>query len=188
MRNAPPIERKAYGTVAEFPGPGALLHAVSALRAAGLTKLDTHTPFPVHGMDKALGLKQSRLPWFTLVGALTGTIAAGTMQWWMNAVDYKIRIGGKPLVSYHAYVPVMFEVTVLLGAITTVLTLLALTRLPRPHHALFSHPRFHKATDDGFFLSVEATDPRWDLWHTPTLLQEAGGNHVTTVYEEGGVV
>lgn len=179
-------KRKIYGAIAEFSGPAELLKGVSFMRTAGFRTIDTHTPFPVHGMDKAMGLGQSRLPWFVLVGALTGTFAAGIMQWWMNGVDYKIRIGGKPFVSYQAYVPVMFEVTILLGAITTVLALFALTRLPRPYHPLFTHPRFARATDDGFLLSVESTDPKWDEWHVQTLLQEAGGTHISIVYDDGG--
>lgn len=170
-----------FGLVAEFAGPGPLLQAVKKIHAAGFTKIDTHTPFPVHGMDAAMGLGQSKLPWFVLVGALSGTASAFALQFWMNAVDYQFRIGGKPVFSYQSYVPIMFELTVLIGAFTTVLTMLAMNRLPQPYHPLFTHPRFGRCTNDAFILSVEATDPLWDEDKLRKLLSEAGGTEITVI-------
>lgn len=172
---------RVFGMVAEFANPHALIEGVKAVRKAGFTKLDTHTPFPVHGMDKAMGLPQSKLPWLVFAGGMTGVSSAVLMQWWMNAFDYPIRVGGKPFFSYQAYVPICFELTVLLSAFCTLLGLLALTGLPRPYHPLFTHPRFARATDDAFFISVEATDPRWDEGALRKVLSEAGGSEITVI-------
>ena len=172
---------KVFGLVAEYDSPAELLAAVKAIRAAGFTRIDTHTPFPVHGMDKAMGLSDTKLPWVVLCGGLTGTASAIALQWWMNGFDYPFRIGGKPFISYQAYVPIGFELTVLLSAITTVLTLLAMCMLPRPYHPLFTHPRFARFSDDGFFLSIEAADPRWDEANARAALEKAGGKEITLV-------
>lgn len=172
---------KVFGSVAEYDNPHDLLEAVKEVRAAGYTRFDTHTPFPVHGMDKAMGLRDTRLPWVVLCGGLTGTASAIALQWWMNGFDYLFRIGGKPFISYQAYVPIGFELTVLLSALTTVLTLFAMCMLPRPYHPLFTHPRFGRFSDDGFFLSIEASDPKWDEARTHALLEKTGGREIAIV-------
>jgi hypothetical protein len=174
-------EPNVFGIVAEYHSPHDLLEAVKAVRAAGFTRIDTHTPFPIHGMDRAMGLSPTKLPWFVLCGGLTGTASAVALQWWMNAFDYPFRIGGKPFFSYQAYVPIGFELTVLLSAFTTVLTLLALCMLPRPYHPLFTHPRFGRFSDDGFFLSIEAGDPNWDEAKARAVLEKAGGHEIAIV-------
>lgn len=175
------VEPKIFGVVAEYATPHDLLEAVKAVRAAGFSRIDTHTPFPIHGMDKAMGLPGSKLPWLVLGGGLTGTASAIALQWWMNGYDYMFRIGGKPFISYQAYVPIGFELTVLLSAFTTVLTLLAMCMLPRPYHPLFTHARFARFSDDGFFLSVEASDPQWNEAKAKTALEKAGGQYITTI-------
>lgn len=182
----PVFHEPVFGMVAEFPNPHALLEAVKGIRAAGLSRIDTHTPFPIHGMDKAMGLKPSKLPWLVLGGALTGTLAAVAMQAWMNGIDYAFIIGGKPRFSYQSYLPVAFEITVLFGVLTTILGMFALNKLPQPYHPLFTHPRFSRATDDAFFLSVEATDPRWHEGRVRALLQEWGGAEITLIRGESG--
>lgn len=176
--------RKVFGALAEFESAGRLLEAVYAIRRAGYQRIDTHTPFPIHGMDKAMGLRPSKLPWLVLGGTLTGTLAAVAMQYWMNVVDYPIRIGGKPFAWFEGYVPVAFELTVLFGALTTVLGMFFFNRLPQPYHPLFTHPLFAKASDDGFLLSVEARDPNWDDREVERVLREAGAKEVSLVYEE----
>lgn len=176
-----------FGALAEFANAGELLQAVYAVRHAGYTKIDTHTPFPIHGMDQAMGLRPSKLPWLVLLGALAGTTAAVAMQYWMNAWNYPVRIGGKPFAWFEAYVPVGFELTVLFGAITTVLGMFFFNRLPRPSHPLFQHPRFARATDDGFLLSVEASDAHWDERDVLRVLREAGAKEASLVYDEEGV-
>ena len=172
-----------FGVVAEYDSPHALLEAVKAVRKAGFSKIDTHTPFPIHGMDRAMGIPASKLPWFVLVGALTGTASAVLLQWWMNGWDYQFQIGGKPVVSYQAYVPIMFELTVLLAAFTTVFGMFALNNLPQPYHPLFTHPRFARATDDASLLSNEAKDPSWDEAKVHAALAAAGGKEITVIRE-----
>jgi hypothetical protein len=174
-------EYKVFGMVAEYDNPPALLAAVKAVRAAGYSAIDTHTPFPVHGMDKAMGLRDTKLPWVVLCGGLTGTASAVALQWWMNGWDYLFRVGGKPFISYQSYVPIGFELTVLLSALTTVLTLFAMCMLPRPYHPLFTHARFGRFSDDGFFLSVEARDPNWDEAKVRAVLEKAGGQEIAIV-------
>src|SRR6185295_2064923 len=107
-------QARVFGLVAEFKNPHALIEGVKAIRKAGFTRIDTHTPFPIHGMDRAMGLPQSKLPWLVFAGGMTGVSSAVLLQWWMNAFDYPFRVGGKPFFSYQAYVPVCFELTVLL--------------------------------------------------------------------------
>jgi hypothetical protein len=175
------IEDYVWGVVAEFDSPHDLLEAVKAVRSAGFTKIDTHTPFPIHGMDRAMGLPPSKLPWLVLGGGLTGVACAIAMQWWMNGYDYPFIIGGKPVVSYQAYVPIMFELMVLLSAFTTVLSLLALCFLPQPYHPLFTSKRFGRFSDDGFFLSIESKDPSWNEAKAREVLGAQHGKHITVI-------
>lgn len=172
---------RVFGIVAEYANPHDLLEAVKAVRQAGFTKIDTHTPFPIHGMDKAMGLPGSKLPWLVLAAGLTGTVSAVAMQWWMNGIDYPFIIGGKPYVSYQAYVPIGFELTVLLSAFAAVFGMLGLNLLPQPYHPLFTHPRFGRFSDDGFFLSIEAKDARWDVAKAREALSAAGGSEITVI-------
>ncbi len=173
-----------FGAVAEYASPHALLEAVKAIRAAGFTAIDTHTPFPIHGMDRAMGLPQSKLPWLVLAGGLTGTASAVLMQAWMNGIDYPVRVGGKPFFSYQSWVPVAFELTVLLASFCAVLGMLAMNGLPRLYHPLFTHPRFARATDDGFILSIQATDPKWDEARVRKVLAEAGGTEIAIIHDD----
>jgi hypothetical protein len=170
-----------FGIVAEFASPYELLEAVKAVRKAGFSKIDTHTPFPIHGMDKAMGLPGSKLPWLVLCGGLMGTASAIALQWWMNGYDYMYHIGGKPVVSYQAYVPIGFELTVLFSAFTAVLGMLAMNLLPQPYHPLFNHPRFGRFSDDGFFLSIEAKDPNFSESKAREVLKSAGGTEITLI-------
>lgn len=170
-----------FGVVAEFASPYELLEAVKAVRKAGFSKIDTHTPFPIHGMDKAMGLPGSKLPWLVLCGGLMGTASAIALQWWMNGYDYAYHVGGKPVVSYQAYVPIGFELTVLFSAFTAVLGMLALNLLPRPYHPLFTHPRFARFSDDGFFISIEAKDPNFSESKAREVLKTAGGTEITLI-------
>ena len=150
IRNANP-----RGIVAEFASPYELLEAVKAVRKAGFSKIDTHTPFPIHGMDKAMGLPGSKLPWLVLCGGLLGTASAIALQWWMNGYDYAYHVGGKPVVSYQAYVPIGFELTVLFSAFTAVLGMLAMNLLPQPYHPLFSHERFARVTEEDLEMKLD---------------------------------
>ena len=157
--------------LAEFDTAGKVLHAAEKLRDAGYTQFDTHSPFPIHGMDAAMGLSDSKLGLLVFPVAMAGTATAFTMMWWMNGIDYPLVIGGKPPFSLPSMVPIMFELTVLFSAFATVFGMLHLNRLPRHHHPVFNSERFTGATDDKFFLSVEADDPKFDAPAVRRLLE-----------------
>jgi len=173
---APPAP--VYGVMAEFDTPAGILEAAEFLRDRGYTRCDAFTPFPVHGLDSALEIPGSKVPWIILGGAAIGGSAGLLMQWWMSAVDYPLRIAGKPFFSFPAFVPVTFELTVLLSAFSAVLGMLVLNGLPRLYHPAFKHPRWHRATDDGFFLVIESRDPKFRVDSARRFLEEAGGKHV----------
>ena len=170
-----------YGLLAEFDTPADLMHAAEKVRDAGYRRWDVYTPFPVHGMDDAMGLKNSRVGWFTFFGGLTGITLGYLMIWWMNAYDYAIIVGGKPLFSPIYSFPVAYECTILLGAFGSLGGMLILNRLPRWYHPLFSSDRFKKATHDKFFLAIEATDPKFNDTETRKLLAEAGCKQIEEV-------
>jgi len=174
--------------LAEFNTPAEVLHAAEKLRDAGYTQFDTHTPFPIHGMDAAMGLPDSKLGLIVFPAALTGTTAAFLMMWWMNGVDYPLVIGGKPPYSLPSMVPIMFELTILFSAFATVFGMFHLNRLPRHHHPIFNSERFKGFSDDKFFVSVEASDPKWNVERTKKLLEGCHPAHVELVYDddEGG--
>lgn len=175
------IKRKQYGLLAQYADVPTLYHACEQVRDAGYSSWDAHTPFPVHGIEKAMGLPPSRLPWIVLVMALTGASAALGMQWWVHSVAYPLVISGKPFFSWQAFVPVTFEVTILCGALGAVFGMLHLNKLPRHYHSLFRSDRFAQASDDGFFISVEVADPKFDEARTRELLEQAGATHVELV-------
>lgn len=170
-----------FGILARYENPGALMRACQQVRDAGYTKWDAHSPFPVHGLNQAMGLKDTPLAWIVLVLGLAGAGGAMLMQWWVSAVAYPLVISGKPLFSWQAFVPVTFEVGVLMGALGAVLGVFGLCRLPMHWHPLFGSREFERASDDGFFISVESWDPKFDLNRTRELLQQAGAVHVETV-------
>ena len=178
-------EAGLYGLLAEYRDPGALLHAAEQVRKAGYRYFDTHTPFPIHGMDRAMGLSNSKVGFITFGGGLTGLAAAYLLQWWTGGVDYPLNIGGKPFFAVEPSIPIMFELTVLLAALATVAGMLALNGLPRPYNPLFYSKNFARATDDGFFLHIAATDRRFDRAATEALLREAGATNVEVLYDHG---
>ena len=170
-----------YGVLAEFTTTSAIFHACEKVRDKGFKKWDAHTPFPIHGLDKAKGLSASKLPWIVLVLALTGTCCGLGLQWWINVVEYPQVISGKPHFSWPAFVPVTFEVTVLLGAFGAVFGMFALNQLPQWYHSVFRSKAFERVTDDRFFISIEAADPKFDAVATPKWLQELGATSVELV-------
>ncbi len=176
-----PRAPQLWGLLVEFEDPHTLLDASEKVRDAGYRHWDTHTPFPVHGLNDAMGLKLTKLPLLTLAGGLTGVTGAMLMQWWMNAESYPIIISGKPMFSIPANIPVAFEATILLAAIATFVGMLAFNNLPRHHHPLLTMERFRRATNDRFYLSIEATDPRFDESETLALAESLGGVAVERV-------
>src|SRR5262245_36126374 len=154
-----PARPPFFGLLAEFETPDALLAAVRAARQAGYRRMDAYTPMPVEGLAEALGFHSTRLPWVIFLGGLGGCVGGYFMQYYAAALDYPLNIGGRPLNSWPAFLPVTFELTVLIAALAAVLGLLALNGLPMPYHPVFHVPRFALATQDRFFLLIAATDP-----------------------------
>lgn len=180
-------DESLYGLLAEFRHPGALLEAARSVREAGYKRFDTHTPFPVHGMDRAMGLGNSIVGWITVGGGIAGMSLGVWLQWWTSAVDYPINISGKPFFAIEPSIPVIFELTILLSALSAVIGMLALNGLPRLYNPLFYSDRFRRATDDGFFLHIAASDRRFDLEATGKLLRDLGATYVETIRDSGTV-
>ena len=167
-----------YGVLAEFATPAELYHACEQVRDAGFTRWDAHSPFPVHGLPKAMGIGRSKLPWIVLGMALTGAAAGFALQWWVHAKAYPLVISGKPFYAWPAMIPITFEVAVLFGALGAVFGMLGLNRLPMHHHPLFRSKVFERASDDAFFISIESWDPRFDPATTGKLLESLGARSV----------
>lgn len=172
----------AYGLMAVFDTPADAMHAAEQVRDAGYSKWDVHTPFPVHGMDAAMGLRNSPVGWFTFVGGATGYTTGMIMIWWMNAYDYKIVIGGKPMFSPFFSFPVSYELTILLASFGSLIGMFLLNRLPRLHHPLLKNRKFCSgATHDKFILVIETADPKFNDQETRKLLASAGSKHIEMV-------
>ena len=168
--------KNGYGLLARYETPADIYHACEQVRDSGYSKWDACTPFPVHGLERAMGLKPSILPWFVLGGGLTGGITAITFMIWVSAYDYPLNIGGKPTWSVPAFIPITFEFTVLLSCLTCFFTLWFLCRLPQLFHPAFKSKAFEKVTDDKFFIIIESADPKFDLTKTKKLLEETGAS------------
>ena len=170
-----------FGVLAEFPSPAALYHACERVRDAGYTRWDAHSPFPVHGLERAMGLRRSRLPWIILIAGLTGAVLGFGLQWWVHASAYPLVISGKPYFAWPAFIPITFELGVLFGALGAVVGMLAMNRLPMHYHPLFHSKVFERVTDDAFFISIESWDPKVDAAGTRSLLEGLGARSVELV-------
>ncbi len=169
--------------MAEFETPAAILHAAEKVREAGFRNWDVFTPFPVHGMDRAMGLQNSKVGWFSFIGGCTGYTTGMLMIWFMNAVDYQIVIGGKPMFSPFSAFPPSYELTILFGSFGALLGMLFLNRLPRLHHPLLKNRRFALATHDRFYVVIETSDPKYSETETRRLLESLGSRHIELVEE-----
>jgi len=174
---------KPYGIIAEFDTPADAMHAAEKVRDAGFRRWDVFTPFPVHGMDRAMGLKNSKVGWFAFIGGVTGYTCGMLMIWYLNAVDYPILVGGKPMFSPYAAFPPSYELTILFGAFGSLGGMLFLNKLPRLHHPLLKHRRFAQATHDKYFIVIETDDPKYSETETRQLLETAGSKHIEMVEE-----
>ena len=181
-------EKKPALYLAEFTSTAAILHAAEKTTAAGFKNFDVHTPFPVHGMDDAMGMKDSKLGLIVFPIGLSGTICAFAMMYWMNAIDYPIVIGGKPPSSVPSMIPIMFELTVLFSAFATVFGMFGLNKIPQHHHPIFTSDRFAGFSDDRFFLSIEAQDPKFDLEKTKKFIAGLHPSFVELVYDDDKTV
>ena len=167
--------------IAEFDSPGDLMHAAEKVRDGGFVKFDCHSPFPIHGMDKAMGLKRSPIGFIVGGAALMAFLGISGFIYWVSAVDYPMVISGKPFFSFQAFVPVAFAVTVLISAITATFGMMVINRLPQLFHPLFESKNFARFSDDGFFVSVDANDPKFDATRTGDFLKSIGGKNVEVI-------
>ena len=170
-----------YGIMGEFDNPDDLLEAVRRARAEGYGHMDAYTPFPVEGLAEALGFHRTRLPLLVLLGGIVGGVGGYFLQYWVAAIDYPLNVGGRPFNSWPAFIPVTFELTILVAALVAVLGMLALNGLPMPYHPLFNVPSFERATRNGFFLCIEATDPRFDRGEARRFLEGVKAREVCEV-------
>jgi hypothetical protein len=174
---------RLFGLLAEFETVEAVLAAAESVREAGYRRFDVHTPIPIHGLDEAMGIRPTPIPWLVLGGGITGAALGLGLQWFTNAFDYPFLISGKPLFGLPAAIPVTFELTVLLAALGAVGFLFVLAGWPRWHHPLFSSERFRRASDDRFFISVEAGDELFEAARCRELLAALGAVAVEEVPE-----
>ncbi len=170
-----------YGVVAEFDSPEALVEAARAAREAGYTKLDAYSPFPVHGIDEAMGASRSRLGVIVFAAGLMGMAAALLLQWWTGAVGYPLVIGGKPFFAFEFSIPITFELTVLCASFGAVAGMLAINGLPRFYHPVFQHSRFSAVTDDAFLLAIESDGEDFQPERAADVLRAAGGREIEVV-------
>jgi len=177
--------RKILGVIAEFPSATALYQAAEQVRDKGYRFWDVHSPFPIHGMNKAMGLRKSPLGYIIFCGGLTGFLAAASLEFIPSSFLYPLVVHGKPVnfFTVPAFFPIMFELTVLFSAFTAFFGVFVMNRLPRLHHPIFDYEQFRRVTDDAFFLIIEASDPRFSETVTREFLEEIGGKDVTLLYE-----
>jgi hypothetical protein len=177
----PPYPAPLFGVMGEFAGPEELVTAAARAREAGFTRLDACTPYPVEGLHEALSPKQTWLPLLVLLGGIAGASGVFFFEYWYHVLSYPLSSGNRPLNSWPAFIVPAFEGTILIAALTAVLGMLALNGLPRPHHPLFNVDRFEAASSDGFFLVLEADDPKFVAEQARQFLRSSGAKEVFDV-------
>jgi hypothetical protein len=170
-----------YGLIAEFDNPEALVGAAHRAFAEGFRKMDAYSPFPVEGLAEALGFHRTRVPLIVLTGGILGCLGGFFLQYWLAVIDYPINVGGRPLNSWPSFIPVTFELTILIAALSAFFGVLALNGLPMPYHPVFNVERFELASRNRFFLLIEAADPRFDSAGTRRFLENIGSHGVYEV-------
>jgi hypothetical protein len=175
---------KIYGVMGEFESAKELIRAAAKTREAGYKKMDAYAPYPVEGLSEALGLRRNLVPLLTLLGGLGGGLTGFGFQYWVNVLSYPMNIGGRPLNSWPAFIPVTFELTILGASTFAVFGMLALNKLPHPHHPVFNVERFARASTDRFFICIEATDPKFSVTESTRFLQSLNAQHVTEVRDD----
>lgn len=175
------VKPKFYGLVAEFDDDQQLVKAGRAAREFGYTKMDAYTPFPVHGIDDAIGIPRSPLGWIVAAGGTLGLATAVLLVWYTGVIAYPLVIGGKPLFAVEFAVPPMFELTVLLASFAAVIGMFALNGLPRYYHPIFNYSNYERVTDDTFLLAIEASDPLFDPDESAKLMASVGAKKTELV-------
>jgi hypothetical protein len=170
-----------FGLMAEFDSAQQLLDAAHKVREAGYTKTDAYSPFPIHGVAEALGMRERKIAPAVLMGGITGGSIGYGLQYWASVIEYPINIGGRPFHSWVSFIPVTFELTILFAAFSCGLVMLALNGLPEPYHPVFNAARFSQASQDSFFLSIESADPRFHMDETRAFLAGLQAREVVTL-------
>jgi len=170
-----------YGLMAEFDNPTDVVAATRRTYEAGYRRIDAFSPYPIEELSEALGAFGVKMPRIVLAGGIFGLVGGFMMQWYLSVINYPLNIGGKPLNSWPAFIPITFEVTVLCAALAGILGMLALNGLPEPYHPVFNTPNFALASRDRFFLLVEARDAKFDHAQTAEFLRSLGPREVTDV-------
>jgi hypothetical protein len=182
MAHATPHQEPGfYGLMAEFDSAQSLLDAANRTREAGYTRIDAYSPFPIHGLAEAIGFREKLVAPVVLGAAITGAIAGWGLEYWTQVIDYPMNIGGRPYYSWVSFIPPAYETTILFAAISAVVGMIALNGLPQPYHPVFNVPRFERATQDAFFLAVEAKDPKFDADETRKFLMSLRAREVSHV-------
>tara|TARA_Y100000994_G_C15702343_1_gene445651 strand:+ start:2741 stop:3277 length:537 start_codon:yes stop_codon:yes gene_type:complete len=176
-------DKRIYCLLAEFKDPKALMHAAESVKNEGYIDFDCYSPFPIHGLDDAMGLSRSIIGYIVGIGCVVGATAGLGLQWWSSTIEYPIIISGKPFFSWQAYMIITFVLMVLGGAFSALIGMFHLNRMPTFHHPLFNSENFKKATDDGFFISIEYKDPLFDLEGTKEFLESLGSISIEEVVE-----
>jgi hypothetical protein len=179
--NVAPSRPPTYGLLAEFASPQALVEAAHKVREEGYRHTDAFSPFPIEELTDALGVKPTRLPLVVLIGGLLGALGGYLLQYYSAVIDYPVNIGGRPTHSWPAFIPVTFEMTILVAGLAAVLGMLALNGLPMPYHPVFNVPSFTLATRDRFFLCIESTDPLFDAEQTREFLKRLEALEVSDI-------
>ena len=176
-RHAPPL----YGVIAEFENPSDLVAAARRVYTLGYRRINGYSPYPIEELSEAIGFTHTSLPLIVFMGGLVGGIGGFLMQYYIEVIDYPINVGGKPYNSWPAFIPITFEMTVLVAAFSAVLGMLVLNKLPQPYHPVFNLPNFAMATRDRFFLAVEANDPKFEHAEVVELLKSLNALEVSDV-------
>ncbi|MEO6213196.1 MAG: DUF3341 domain-containing protein [Vicinamibacterales bacterium] len=175
-------DKPLYGLMAEFADPTALVEAAKRTQLEGFRKYDAYSPYPIHELFDAMEVKDRRVPLFVLVGGIAGCLGGFGLCYWASVIAYPLNIGGRPLNSWPSFIPVTFEVTILLASITAVLSVIVLSGLPMPYHPVFNVPSFAaRASQDGLFLAIEADDPQFDPEKTRAFLESLGAREVNDI-------
>ena len=177
------MDKKIYGLLAEFDTPTQMVDAAREVRDAGYTKTDAFSPFPLHEIDEALGIKKSILPFLVLGGGVAGLLTGLGLTYFVHVLEYPIIVGGRPFFSLPSFIPPMYELTILFAAFTAVFGMILLNGLPQPYHPVFNVPRFALATREKFFLIIEAKDPKFDYEGTKSFMESLNPQEVFDVEE-----
>jgi hypothetical protein len=171
----------SYGLMAEFEKPDELLEATRRTFSTGYRKIDAYSPMPIHGLAQALGFEQTRLPFLVFAGGVIGAIVGYGLCYWVSVLAYPLNVGGRPLHSGPAFIPVTFEITILFAALAAVFGMIIANGLPMPYHPVFNVPGFSRASQDRFFLCIEADDPQFDQDGTKRFLESLNPHEVSEI-------